>query len=105
MEINGIKYKLLENTGIRAMCEACVFGNFEGDCENIGAGKLCGTGDSYFVREEDANTGDRQLTIPDVSQQRELLLAYSLRQWDAPSESIITSHEKMVDSFLANNCG
>lgn len=87
MEIDGVKYKLLENTGIKAMCEACVFGNFEGDCENYDAGKLCGTGDSYFVRVENVDTGDRQLTIPDVSNLAKFCKKIA-KQEDCPPEFI-----------------
>ena len=50
------------------------------------------------------NTSDRQLTIPDVSQQRELLLAFADYLRDEKNTKFIFT--SWIDEFIkANNCG
>gem|GEM_PF-5060112 len=64
---------------------------------------------TYEELEEWANKSDelvKNCSIPDVSQQRELLLAFAMRELKEPiSDFNKEGFEKIVDEFLANNCG
>mgnify|MGYP003651552068 CR=1 FL=1 len=46
-----------------------------------------------------------QLTLTDVSQQRELLLAYHKHLDSFNDHTIYNASESMIDDYLANNCG
>ncbi len=47
----------------------------------------------------------RALTIPNVSQQRELLLAFFDELDELPMGLMHYDREKVVERFIANNCG
>jgi hypothetical protein len=49
--------------------------------------------------------GIEQLTIPVVSNRRELLLAYHKHLDSFNDPSIYNATENMIDDYLANNCG
>ena len=46
-----------------------------------------------------------QLTLTDVSQQREPLLAYHKHLDSFNDPTIYNASESMIDDYLANNCG
>jgi len=48
---------------------------------------------------------DKQLTLTDVSQQREPLLAYHKHLDSFNDPTIYNASESMIDDYLANNCG
>ena len=47
----------------------------------------------------------KKLIIPDVSQQREPLLAYHKHLDSFNDPTIYNASESMIDDYLANNCG
>ena len=48
----------------------------------------------------------KQLTLTDVSQQRELLIAYEIyNASEDDKKNNMTYLENLVDTYLANNCG
>ena len=47
----------------------------------------------------------KQLTLTDVSQQRELLLAYHKHLDSFNDSTIYNATESMIDDYLADNCG
>ena len=47
----------------------------------------------------------KQLTLTDVSQQREPLLAYHKHLDSFNDPTIYNASESMIDDYLANNCG
>ena len=47
----------------------------------------------------------KKLTLTDVSQQRELLLAYHKHLDSFNDPTIYNASESMIDDYLANNCG
>ena len=47
----------------------------------------------------------QQLTLTDVSQQREPLLAYHKHLDSFNDPTIYNASESMIDDYLANNCG
>ena len=48
---------------------------------------------------------EKQLTLTDVSQQREPLLAYHKHLDSFNDPTIYNASESMIDDYLANNCG
>ena len=48
---------------------------------------------------------NKQLTLTDVSQQREPLLAYHKHLDSFNDPTIYNASESMIDDYLANNCG
>ena len=56
---------------------------------------------NYLEHEEQV----KNCSIPDVSQQRELLLAYELRNIEYPNIVDKEVAKKQVEEYLANNCG
>lgn len=51
------------------------------------------------------NAMREQLTLTDVSQQREPLLAYHKHLDSFNDPTIYNASESMIDDYLANNCG
>ena len=47
----------------------------------------------------------KQLTLTDVSQQRELLFAYHKHLDSFNDPTIYNASESLIDDYLANNCG
>ena len=74
------------------------------DTKNYSQSELLNTG--YRTAILDAIDLVKKLTIPIVSQQRELLVAYEKHHY-TPSEWALASKqcEKEIDQFLATNCG
>ena len=48
---------------------------------------------------------EKQLTLTDVSQQREPLFAYHKHLDSFNDPTIYNASESMIDDYLANNCG
>tara|TARA_R110000782_G_scaffold215589_1_gene303259 strand:+ start:60 stop:305 length:246 start_codon:yes stop_codon:yes gene_type:complete len=72
--------------------------------------------DSYDLQEEKSEKSAywhlqklrseiKQLTLTDVSQQREPLLAYHKHLDSFNDPTIYNASESMIDDYLANNCG
>ncbi len=55
--------------------------------------------------QEYINELERKLTLTDVIQQRELLLAYHKYLDSLNDPTVYNASESMIDDYLANNCG